>query len=172
MSSNHRVVINLTTLMTAVLAIAACGRDDGPRPAAATPQRDALVATHDEFVTCVQKHDELGLTVRYRDGQAVASTGEGHVRGKFDDRVSAPGAIGALVERGAAQYVGLRSGTGPDLDVLILPSPADAEAAAARIAGETGRSPGRTGAFVTVPLTDADAPGGTPAALDRCIAKA
>lgn len=76
------------------------------------------VAAMDAFVGCAQQHDELGLIVRFRDGEAVADTGDGSGGGEFETRVSAPGAIAELLEDGG-QYAGLRESDGPDLDILM-----------------------------------------------------
>jgi hypothetical protein len=77
------------------------------------------LAARDAFVTCAQQHDELGLIVGFRNGQAVSDTGDGAGGGEFDTRVSAPRAIAAILE-GGGQYVGVREGEGPDLDILLL----------------------------------------------------
>jgi hypothetical protein len=121
------------------LALLACGdaRDgtqDTPtaRTGAATPasaaQRDPSrggptttelnLAQRDEFVRCAQRHDQLGMTVGFRDGRAVSLTDEGTGGGDFNTRVSVPRAIASMVEDGG-QYVGLREGDGPDMDVFI-----------------------------------------------------
>ena len=76
------------------------------------------LAAMDAFVSCAQQYDQLGLIVRFLDGEAVAETGDGAGGGEFDTRVRAPRAIASMLENGG-QYAGLREGDGPDLDILI-----------------------------------------------------
>lgn len=136
-SSNYGTAA-ITLLLAATPGFAACGGDDRQsttrvRPGSGTttstdttdPSRRAPsiaelnLAARDAFVACAQQHDELGLIVGFRDGQAVSDTGDRAGGGEFDTRVSAPRAIAAIVE-GGGQYVGVREGAGPDLDILLL----------------------------------------------------
>ena len=136
-SSNYYGTVAITLLLAATLGLAACGDDDRqstPRARAdkatpastetADPSRgapaiaDLNLAAREAFVTCAEQRDELGLIVGFRDGQAVSETGDG-AGGGFDTRVSAPRAIGAILE-GGGQYVGVREGEGPDLDIIFL----------------------------------------------------
>ena len=126
----------LLTAGIALLLVAGCGHDgaqDGPtaRTGASTPAsaaqrepsrrgpttRELNLAQRDEFVRCAQRHDELGMTVGFRDGRAVPPP-DGAGSGDFNTRVSVPRAITAMLEDGG-QYVGLREGDGPDMDVFI-----------------------------------------------------
>jgi len=157
-----------TALLIAVLALAGagCGGSDAPKPTAPTPAStssaggrlsdDALLAVHDEFVTCVQQADSLGLAAHFSGGRAVSDS-EGAGGGEYDDRVSAPKAIARLTKRGEAQYVGLRadtrnrSGTS-DFDVLIFRSEEDAAARGTLLENEAGIRPDLNKLFVNVEL--------------------
>ena len=135
-SSNYGTAA-ITLLLATTPGLAACGDDEQSTPRARTgsatpastetadPSRrgpaiaELNLAARDAFVTCAQQHDELGLIVGFRDGQAVSDTGDGAGGGEFDTRVSAPRAIAAIL-KGGGQYVGVREGEGPDLDILLL----------------------------------------------------
>ena len=153
----------------AALSLAACGGGDDQGGSASSPTpgappgessgklgEDALLAVNDEFVTCVQQEDVLGLVVHYRDGKAVSST-EGIGGAEYNDKLSAPKTIGTLVDAGKAQYVGLRANTregseAADLDILIFPSESEAAAEAGQLAKEAESEPDQKGLFVTVPV--------------------
>lgn len=157
--------------LLAVALLAGCGDDasddagvqpaGSPAPtdrgAGAKLDEDALLAVNDNFVTCLQRRDELGVQVHYSNGQA-ASAGEGSGGAVFDDDLSAPKAIGELIDAGQAQYVGIRDNKRddenrtPQLDILILASETDAETASAKLRQEAGRQPTTDGLFVAVPL--------------------
>ena len=128
----------ITLLLAATPGLTACGNDDsqstpGAGTGSATPASTETAdpsrrgpafaelnrAAKDAFVTCAQQHDELGLIVGFRDDRAVSDTRGGAGGGEFDTRLSAPRAIAAILEDGG-QYVGLREGEGPDLDILFL----------------------------------------------------
>ena len=130
-------LVAVTLLLAATPGLGACGDDDGQntpraRTGSATPAStetgdpsrrgpaiaELNLAARDAFVACAQQRDELGLIVGFRDGQAVSETGDG-ADGEFDTRVAAPRAIAAILEDGG-QYVGLREGEGPDLDIILL----------------------------------------------------
>jgi hypothetical protein len=80
---------------------------------------EVSLANKEAFVDCARRRDELGIIVGFRDGRAVAEPGQDVGSAEFDTRVSAPRAIAAMLEDGG-QYVGVREGKGPDLDVLLL----------------------------------------------------
>jgi hypothetical protein len=86
-------------------------------------------ASKEAFVDCALKRDELGIVVGFRDGRAVPEPGQDVGSADVDTRVSAPEAIPALLEDGG-QYVGLRGGAGPDVDIFFhgqIPGPGEDE---------------------------------------------
>jgi hypothetical protein len=86
---------------------------------------EGSLASREAFVDCALKRDELGIVVGFRDGRGVPEPGQDVGAVEFDSRVSAPHAIPALLEDGG-QYVGLREGGGPDVDIFFhghLPGP-------------------------------------------------
>ena len=88
---------------------------------------EGSLASKEAFVDCALKRDELGIVVGFRDGRAVPEPGQDVGDVEVDSRVSAPQAIPALLEDGG-QYVGLREGGGPDVDIFLhghLPGPGD-----------------------------------------------
>ena len=94
--------------------------ESGPSRREPTTAEGSLAGWSKEaFVDCALKRDELGIIVDFRDGRAVAAPGQDVGSAEFDTRVSAPRAIAAMLEDGG-QYVGVREGKGPDLDVLLL----------------------------------------------------
>ena len=117
----------------------------------------------------------LPLLVLVLGGQASITNSYG--RSSFDERLAAPESESRLLEAGRAEFIGVRAnrrgGVGrgqPEWDVLILPAAADAEQAAAAIAGEHPRVT-QNGIFVRV-----DKRAGTgkrartaEAALTRCL---
>lgn len=160
----------------------ACGDDgdgthDTPtaRTGAATPpsgaQRDPSrggptttelnLAQRDEFVRCAQRHDELGMTVGFRGGRAVALTGDGAGGRDFNTRVSVPRAIASMLEDGG-QYVGLREGDGPDADVLIYADPSASDLINEERGSEVGFAGGQNArgqwSVYTTLSVDEDAP--------------
>jgi hypothetical protein len=143
-----------------------CGDGDKAQSSSPTPavsqaagaglSEDALLAVHDEFVTCVQGHDSLGIAVHYSGGQAVSDR-EGVGGAEYDDHLSAPKSLARLTKGGKVQYVGLRAdrtnrpGT-PDVDVLIFASESDAAVQAQAVADEARVSAEHEGLFVSVPV--------------------
>lgn len=158
MTRIHRLII-----LSALLAVGGCG-DDGenraadtrpaPTPAATKTPEDVLVDVNDALVSCLQQVDDAGITVQFRDGKAVTNTGEGGGGGEYDDRISSPEIIGDLVESGQAQFVGLRAGSGPDIDMVILASAEEAAAVQEQLAEEhpESRFADQQGVIVTLPL--------------------
>ena len=95
---------DLLTTGIALLLVAGCGDDNRAQrdPSRGVPTTAELnLAQRDEFVRCARQHDELGTVVGYGD-----------------TRASVPRAIASMLE-GGGQFVGLRGGDGPDMDVLI-----------------------------------------------------
>ena len=90
---------------------------------------EGSLASKEAFVDCALKRDELGIVVGFRDGRAVPEPGQDVGSAEFDTRVSAPQAIAELLVDGG-QYVGLRAGVGPDVDIFFhghLPGPGEDE---------------------------------------------
>lgn len=162
----------IVAAVLAGLSLAACAGSDDQGGSSSTPppsaqadessgklDENALLAVNDEFVTCVQQEDVLGLVVHYSDGKAISST-EGVGGAEYNDKLSAPKTIGTLVDGGTAQYVGLRANTreeseAADVDVLILPSESEAAAEGGRLAKEAETEADQKGLFVIVPLNAA-----------------
>ena len=152
-------------VVTAVLAGCGGGDDKDATPAAKATatataaggklDEDALLAVHDDFVTCVQREDALGLVAHLSGDQAISDT-EGTGGGEYDDHLAAPKATVALTGAGA-QFVGLRadtrhkSGTS-DVDVLIFKSEDEAAKARGQLAQEAGGKAEQSGVFVNVTL--------------------
>ena len=153
---------------TLVLATGCGGGDEGSATpaakatatrAAGTLGEDALLAVHDNLVTCAQQHDELGLIAHLSGGQAISDS-EGSGGGEYDDRLAAPKATVALTGAGA-QFVGLRADTRhkkgtSDVDVLIFPSEEEAAKAREQLTQEVGGGVEQAGIFVNVTLRAAD----------------
>jgi hypothetical protein len=177
------------TLLAGFVVLLATGCGNGDKAERPSPTRtasqaagglsgDALLAVHDEFVTCVQDQDSLGIAAHYSGGRAVSDR-EGVGGAEYDDQLSAPKTLARLTKTGKAQYVGLRAdrtnrpGT-PDLDVLIFASKSDAAAQKGALAQEAGVSADQEGLFVSVPLHAATAKfrGASSKALEECEARA
>jgi hypothetical protein len=178
------------TLLAGLFAFLGAGCGDGDNARTSSPattasraasgalSEDALLAVHDEFVTCVQDQDSLGIAVHYSDGQAVSDR-EGVGGAEYDDHLSAPKSLARLTNGGKVQYVGLRAdrtnrpGT-PDLDVLIFASESDAAAQSQAVGDEAKASPEHEGLFVSVPLHEANAKfrDASRKALAECVARA
>ena len=177
----------LVTVVATVLLgpLAGCGGgDDGGKAATATAtpaaaagaplDEDALLLAHDEFVTCAQKDDALGLIAHLSGAKAVSDT-EGIGGGEYDDSLAAPKTTVGLVKTGAVQYVGLRADTRhrrgtSDVDVLIFRSEDEAQKAAQALAQESEGKAEQAGLFVNVTLRDAKGAG--VASLERCEGEA
>ena len=137
--------------------------------AAAQLGEDALLAVHDNLVTCAQQHDELGLVAHLSGDQAISDT-EGSGGGEYDDHLAAPKATVALTGAGA-QFVALRADTRhntgtSDVDVLIFPSEDGAASGREQIAQEAGGKAEQSGVFVNVTLREAT--GATADTLASC----
>ncbi len=100
--------------------------ESGPSRREPTTAEGSL-ASKEAFVDCARQRDELGIVVGFRDGRAVPEPGQDIGSAEVDTRVSAPQAIPELLMDGG-QYVGLRAGAGPDVDIFFhghLPGPGD-----------------------------------------------
>lgn len=155
-----------TAVMLATLGLViGCGGGDGDTakqgtatagPAAGgTLDEDALLAVHDNLVTCAQQHDELGLVAHLSGDQAISDS-EGAGGGEYDDALAAPKSTVALTGAGA-QFVGLRADTRhrrgtSDVDVLIFPSDDAAAKGREQLADEAGDKAEQSGVFVNVTL--------------------
>ena len=177
-----------TLLGLTALFAGGCGDGDKARSSSPTPavsqaaggglSDDALLAVHDEFVTCVQDHDSLGIAVHYSGGRAVSDR-EGVGGAEYDDHLSAPKSLARLTKGGKVQYVGLRAdrtnrpGT-PDVDVLIFASESDAARQSQAVADEARVSSEHEGLFVSVPLHEPNSKFREPSrkALAECEARA
>ena len=159
--------VTAAVLLATLLLAAGCGGgdDDDATPAAkstataaaGTLDEDALLAVHDNLVTCAQQHD-LGLVAHLSGDQAISDT-EGSGGGEYDDHLAAPKATVALTGAGA-QFVGLRADTrhktgASDVDVLIFPSEDEAATGREQLAQEAGGKAEQAGVFVNVTLRGA-----------------
>lgn len=153
-------------VVTAILAGCGGGGEGDKTPAAgatataagSTLDEDALLAVHDNLVTCAQHEDTLGLVAHLSGNQAISDS-EGSGGGEYDDHLAAPKATVALTGAGA-QFVGLRADTRhktgtSDVDVLIFPSEEEAAKAREQLAQESGGKAEQSGVFVNVTLREA-----------------
>jgi hypothetical protein len=91
---------------------------------------EGSLASREGFVDCAQYRRKLGTIVGFRDGRVVAEPGQDVGGAEFDSRVSSKAIADLLAEGG--QYVGLRDGVGPDVDIFFhggLPGPGDVDGA-------------------------------------------
>jgi len=152
-------------MLATLVLVTGCGGGEGESakqgtatasPAASgTLDEDALLAVHDNLVTCAQQHDELGLVAHLSGDQAISDS-EGAGGGEYDDKLAAPSATEALTGAGA-QFVGLRADTRhlrgtSDVDVLIFPSEEEASKGREQLAEEAGGKAEQAGVFVNVTL--------------------
>jgi hypothetical protein len=79
-------------------------------------------ASAQAFVECALRRDDLGTVVGLRDGRVVPLPGQDVLTAKLDLRVSAPLSAPSVLADGG-QYVGLRGGVGPDVDIVFWGSP-------------------------------------------------
>jgi hypothetical protein len=75
------------------------------------------LASKQAFVECARRRDELGTVVGFRDGRVVPLPDQ-YVPTGLDLRVSAPLSMPSVLADGG-QYVGLRGGVGPDVDIVF-----------------------------------------------------
>jgi hypothetical protein len=163
----------------AIALLLGCGGDDAndtPRAGVGTSlDDDNLAVVHDELYACLRAQLPDALLANYLGGQASITSAYG--RSSFDERLAAPETESALLEAGRAQFIGVRanrragSARGmPEWDILILPTTADAEQAAAEIATEQ-RATDQQGIFVRVlkRAGSGDRARAAEAALTRCL---
>ncbi len=159
--------------------LSGCGGDEAtvsPRPGVGTSlDGDNLAVVHDELYACLQGELPDALLANYLGGQASITSAYG--RSSFDERLAAPETESALLEAGRAEFIGVRADRRdgrsrgmPEWDILILPTAADAEQAAAEIATERG-STTQQGIFVRVlkRAGSGDRARAAEAALTRCL---
>ena len=169
----------LLPLLAVALLLGGCGSDDArerPRPGVGTSlDTDNLAVVHDELYACLRAELPDVLLSNYLGGRASITNAYG--RSSFDDRLAAPKTTAQLLESGRAEFIGVRANrrlrgweAQPEWDVLILPTAADAEQAAADIADERGRA-SQSGIFVrAVKRAGAgDRAGAAETALTRCL---
>ena len=91
--------------------------ESGPSRREPTTAEGSL-ASKEAFVDCARRRDELGVVVGFRAGRALPEPGQDIGSAVVDTRVTAPQAIPELLVDGG-QYVGLRAGVGPDVDIFF-----------------------------------------------------
>jgi hypothetical protein len=87
---------------------------------------EGSLASREAFVDCARQRDELGVVLGFRDGRAVPEPGQDTGSADVDRRVSAAQAIADVLADGG-QYVGLRDGAGPDVDIIFHGHPPGGE---------------------------------------------
>jgi len=135
----------LLPLLVLVLLLGGCGGGDAPRddphPGVGTSlDSDNLALVHDELYACLRKELPDVLLANYLGGQA--SITNALARSSFDERLADPAGERALLDSGRAEFIGVRANRSepgwrrvPEWDLLILPTRADAEQAAATLEG-------------------------------------
>lgn len=118
-----------STLVSSVLQRPWLLVEGGPSRREPTTAEGSL-ASREAFAECARERGELGIVAGFRDGRAVVEPGQDTGGRRFDARVSVPLAIAEAIADGG-QYVGLREGLGPDVDIVFhgrwLPDDDDAE---------------------------------------------
>ena len=110
-----------STLVSSVLQRPWLLVESGPSRRGPTTAEVSL-ASKEAFVECARRRDELGTVVGFRDGRVVPIPGQDVPSAKLDLRVSAPESMPSVLADGG-QYVGLREGVGPDVDVVFWGRP-------------------------------------------------
>jgi hypothetical protein len=134
----------LLLLVALALPSGGCGGDGDPEPPRAAVgtslDADNLAMVHDELYACLRGALPHALLANYLDGHASIS--DVYARSTFDDTLAAPVPERALLDTGRAEFIGVRANRSlgrwrrvPEWDVLILPTSADAEQAAATVEG-------------------------------------
>jgi hypothetical protein len=132
----------LLLLLALALLFGGCGGDgdsEPPRAAVGTSlDADNLAMVHDELYACLRGALPHALLANYLNGHASIS--DVYARSTFDDTLAAPVPERALLDTGRAEFIGVRANRSlggwrrmPEWDVLILPTGADAEQAAATL---------------------------------------
>ena len=168
--------------VAAGLALCGCGGGgSGDEPAAPRPgvsaefDRDNLALVHDELYTCLRRGLDGVLLASYADGRASISGSYGTA--DFDARLAAPRATASLLDRGAAEYIGVRANTRragarelPEWDLLMFPSARRAEQAVPALAAEAADA-AQDGIFVRLVKRSGrgDRARRAEAALSRCL---
>ena len=134
----------LLLLLALALLLGGCGGDgdsEPPRAGVGTSlDADNLAMVHDELYACLRGALPHVLLANYLDGHASIS--DVYARSSFDDALAAPEAERTLLDSGRAEFIGVRANRSlggwrrvPEWDLLILPTSADAEQAAATLEG-------------------------------------
>jgi hypothetical protein len=134
----------LRLLLALALLLGGCGPNgdsEPPRAAVGTSlDADNLAMVHDELYACLRGALPHALLANYLNGHASIS--DVYARSTFDDTLAAPVPERALLDTGRAEFIGVRANRSlggwrrlPEWDLLILPTSADAEQAAATLEG-------------------------------------
>jgi hypothetical protein len=165
----------LLLLLALALLLGGCGgggESEPPRAGVGTSlDADNLAMVHDELYACLRGALPHVLLANYLNGHASIS--DVYARSTFDDALAAPVAERALLETGRAEFIGVRANRSlvgwrrvPEWDLLILPTSADAEQAAAMLEGAA-----QNGIFVRLVKRagGGDRARAAEAALTRCL---
>ena len=165
----------LLPLLALALLLGGCSGDSAnetPRPGVGTSlDADNLAVVHDELYACLRGELPDVLLANYLGGQA--SITNSLARSSFDERLADPEGERALLDGGRAEFIGVRANRSrpgwrrvPEWDLLMLPTRADAEQAAASLDGAT-----QNGIFVRLAKRagSGDRAGADEAALTRCL---
>ncbi len=157
------------------LALFGCGdsETEPPRAGVGTSlDADNLAMVHDELYACLRKRLPDVLLANYLNGQAsITNT---LAKSSFDERLAAPRPERELLDAGRAEFIGVRANRSlprwravPEWDLLMLPTAADAEQAAAQI----GAGAAQDGIFVRVVKRagSGDRARAAETALTRCL---
>jgi hypothetical protein len=162
-------------LLALALAMLGCGDSEMEPPRAGVGTSldpDNLAVVHDELYGCLRRRLPAVLLANYLNGQA--SITNRLAKSSFDERLAAPGAERALLDAGRAEFIGVRANrslprwrTVPEWDLLMLPTTADAQQAAAQI----GAGAAQDGIFVRVVKRagSCDRARAAETALTRCL---
>jgi hypothetical protein len=166
--------LRLVLLLVLALLLGGCGEDtqETPRAGVGTSlDDDNLAVVHDELYACLRKELPDVLLANYLNGQAsITNT---LAKSSFDESLAAPVPERTLLDAGRAEFIGVRANRSkggwrstPEWDVLILPTSADAEQAAAMVEGAT-----QDGIFVRLVKRpgSGDRARAAEAALTRCL---
>jgi hypothetical protein len=79
---------------------------------------EGSLASKEAFADCARQRTELGIVVGFRDGRAVPEPGQDIGNAEIYTRVISPQGIAEALADGG-QYVGLREGVDPDVDIVF-----------------------------------------------------